>query len=82
MPIQEDSHGATAATPVSNNTDGSITCGGYTIPPGAAQSHDVARIIGDDPKVPYLIVARYQGDRGVCRRWPVFAALAGLGSRS
>jgi hypothetical protein len=80
MPIQADARGATVVTPVSN-TDGSIICGGYTIPPGAAQHHDVARIISDDPKAPYLIVARYQGDRGVCRRWPGFAALAGLGSR-
>lgn len=64
--------------PVSN-PDGSITFGGYRIPPGPAQSHDLARLQRDDPKAPYLIVARYQGDRGVCRHWPGFAALAGLG---
>ena len=59
--------------------DGSITYKGYSIPPGAAQHDDVARLQGNDPKAPYLIVSLYQGDEGVCRRWPGFAAQAGLG---
>ncbi len=66
------------ASPIANS-DGSITFAGYIIPAGSAQRDDVARLRGDDPKAAYLIVARYQGDRGVCRRWPAFAAMTGLG---
>lgn len=61
------------------NPDGSITCQGYTIPSGSAQHDDVARLQGHDPKAPYLIVSRYQGDQAVCRRWPGFAAQSGIG---
>lgn len=63
-------------------TDGAITYAGYTIPSGSAQLDDVARLRNDDPKAPYLIVARYQGVQEVCRRWPDFAARAGLGGAS
>ena len=69
-------------TPPSANPDGSITYDGFTILAGPAQRDDLARLQGEDPKAAYLIVARYQGDRGVCRRWPAFAAMAGLGGGS
>lgn len=61
------------------NSVGPIVYEGYTIPAGPAQRDDLARLQGEDPKAAYLIVARYQGDRGICRRWPAFAAMAGLG---
>ena len=72
--------GGRTSLPVTN-ADGSITCEGYTIPRGSAQHDDIARLRGHDPKAPYLIVSRYQGDQAVCRRWPGFAAQAGLGGR-
>ena len=73
-------HGGTHTSLPVTNSDGSITCQGYTIPSGSVQ-HDVARLQSHDPKAPYLIVSRYQGDEGICRRWPGFAAQAGLGGR-
>ncbi len=66
------------ASPVENPV-GSITFEGYMIPAGSAQHDDVARLQGEDPKAAYLIVARYQGSSGVCRRWPAFGAMTGLG---
>jgi hypothetical protein len=69
-------------TPPAANPDGSVTYAGLTIPHGPAQRDDLARLRGEDPKAPYLIVARYQGDRGVCRLWPGFAGMAGLGGGS
>jgi hypothetical protein len=73
---------AIGPAPPPANPDGSITYEEYTIPTGPAQHDDLARLQAEDPKAPYLIVARYQGDRGVCRRWPAFAAMAGLGGGS
>ena len=70
--------GIGSTSPVAN-PDGSITFAGYTIPAGSAQHDDVARLQGEDPKAAYLLVARYKGNRGVCRRWPAFGAMAGLG---
>lgn len=67
-----------ASLPVTK-PDGSIVCEGYTIPCGPAQRDDVSRLLKGDPKAPYLIVARYEGDRGICRVWPCFAILSGLG---
>ncbi len=76
--MSERSNSGIGPTSRIGNPDGSVALAGYTIPDGSAQRDDVARLRGEDPKAVYLIVARYQGNRAVCRRWPAFGAMAGL----
>jgi hypothetical protein len=60
------------------NDDGSITYGAYTIPAGARQADDAWRIYEGDPKWPFLYVATYSGEAGLCSVYPDWATAVGI----